>query len=435
MGQARPQLHSRVCLPTATERKSAYKPGCAGIRENEDPAKLNLVSGFAARQAAISACMTRISRYLACGNWYQFSWTWGETCANIRPSEQLKQARPTEGHHKADSICRILIDPADNVRANRVGPLADVVNVLRGVLMGAADVVPGVSGGTVALIVGVYERLVQAISHFDLTLLRHLRGFRWREAAVYIDFRLLICLGTGILLGITLLGGSVFELLTNFETRSFTLAVFFGAIVASVYLVVRLIRCETVMETGIRIAVGVLGAVFAYGLTTLPKTQIEPGYGYIFFCGMIAICAMILPGISGAFILYILGAYIHLTHYLHEFSDGVFSIRAINTVAVFASGCAIGLILFSKVLRWLLAYHKSLTMSVLCGFMVGALNMIWPFQRDLTPEKTEFKEKEFENLLPEAIDQQVVMCVVLAVIAAIVVLALGRLGRKKGAVH
>ena len=128
--------------------------------------------------------------------------------------------------------------------------------------------------------------------------------------------------------------------------------------------------------------------------------------------------------------LLILGVYIHLTDFLHELETGHLSVEFLITVAVFGSGCAIGLISFSKVLRWLLANFKSPTMAVLCGFMVGALNKIWPFQRDLTPLVEELKYKQYENYWPRGFDTQVILCLVVGTVALALVLGLDWITRR-----
>jgi putative membrane protein len=175
---------------------------------------------------------------------------------------------------------------------------------------------------------------------------------------------------------------------------------------------------------------GGAGAAFAWWLTTLSETSVQPSLGYLFCCGMIAICAMILPGISGAYILMILGAYAYMTSILKALPQGQVTGEDMIAVAVFAAGCGIGLLSFSKILRWLLADCHSQTMAVLCGFMIGAIRKIWPYQLDTTPEVTELDHKRFVNELPEAIDAQFFLVVAIAIAAMIAVLALDRWGRR-----
>jgi len=282
--------------------------------------------------------------------------------------------------------------------------------------MGGADIIPGVSGGTVALIVGIYDRLVTAISRVDLTLLAHLRARRWHDAATHVDLRFLLALGFGIGFGIVTLGGLMNTLLSSGQTRPLALAGFSGAIIASSILVARMVRSNTPAQTAGNAALGLAGAAFAYWLTQLSAVDAEPTLGYLFLCGAVAICAMILPGISGAYVLVLLGTYAHLTEILKGLPHGHVGTAELTTVAIFGAGCATGLLAFSKVLRWLLASHQSPTMAILCGFMIGALVKIWPFQSDLTPDETKLKHKVFEPFVPEQIDTKV--CLVVVICAA-----------------
>jgi len=304
---------------------------------------------------------------------------------------------------------------------------ADLLHTVRGFLMGGADIIPGVSGGTVALIVGIYSRLVAAISHFDLALLSHLRRREWSAALRHVDLRFLIFLLAGILLGILSLASLMHYLLE--DQRQPTYAAFFGLILASTWLVSRMVQ----RWSPVAVASLVAGAALAYVLVGLPLLQNPPpGNAYVFFSGMLAICAMILPGISGAFILLILGKYTDITGLLRSVLHGEITTGAILTIAVFAAGCGIGLLGFSKVLRWLLEHHATPTVALLCGFMAGSLRKIWPFKRDLTPPLAELKLKQFENVLPDTVDGPVLLAIALALTAGAGVLLLERLSRRGG---
>jgi putative membrane protein len=290
--------------------------------------------------------------------------------------------------------------------------------------MGGADVVPGVSGGTVALILGIYERLVTCISRFDLSLLTLLRARRWSEAAAHVDLFFLGSLGGGIALGILTLGGLMNHLVTSAHTRERTLAAFFGMILASTVLVARTIRCRTAVYAVSAVLVGLAGAGFAFWFVELPRATAEPTHLYVLACGMVAICAMILPGVSGAYVLLILGVYVHLTDILKGLPRGHFGGQDGVTVVVFAAGCAIGLISFSKVLRWLLTRAHTHTMAALCGFMLGALRRIWPFQHDTTPHLKEFKLKEYVNYWPASFDGEAAVKLAIGLAAMLFVFAI-----------
>ncbi|MHC4516906.1 MAG: DUF368 domain-containing protein, partial [Planctomycetota bacterium] len=237
------------------------------------------------------------------------------------------------------------------------GLRSDVAQIVRGFLMGGADIIPGVSGGTVALILGIYRRLVNALSHFDLTFIGHLKRFELLQAARHMDLRFLAALGTGILVGIVSLAGLMHHLLTDDRLRPLTLAMFFGLILASGVLVGRLVDR---WSTG-SVTMAIAGIAIAYWITGLQSAAIEASYPYVFLCGMIAICAMILPGISGAYILLLLGMYLHVTGAIKGLPKGDVSVENLTTIAVFCAGCVVGLLSFSKLLRWLLARFTSPT--------------------------------------------------------------------------
>lgn len=298
-------------------------------------------------------------------------------------------------------------------------PTADLVQVVRGFLMGGADIIPGVSGGTVALILGIYDRLVTAISRVDLAWLGKLRRREWAAAAEHVDLRFLIALGSGIVLGISSLA-TLMHYLLEYQMQP-TFAAFFGLIVASSVLVGR-----AVARWSLAAAVSLpAGVVFAYWLVGLPLLQNPPeGLLYLFVCGAVAICAMILPGISGAFVLLILGKYHDVTGMLRNVLHGQFELMTFVSIAVFCAGCACGLLGFSKFLKWLLGRHESVTMALLCGLMLGSLRKIWPFKVDLTPGVVEFKEKQFGNVWPDVSEGGTLAAIGIAVAAAALVLLL-----------
>lgn len=286
--------------------------------------------------------------------------------------------------------------------------------------MGAADIVPGVSGGTMALILGIYERLVTAISHVDRTFLGHLVKREWRAAVEHIDLRFLITLGCGILIGIVGLATLMNQLL-EFHLQP-TLAAFFGLILASSLIVARMID-----RWNIPCFLFLLGgAGFSYWLVAQPFMTGVEGYPYLFLCGMIAICAMILPGISGAFILLILGKYHYVTGIIKDLAHLQVTLEHVLIIVVFASGCVVGLLGFSKFLRWLLARFHAPTMAILCGFMLGSLRRIWPFKIEVEGALAEVKAKNAEmiNIWPESLDGSFWFAVGLAIIAFLLVVAL-----------
>lgn len=299
-------------------------------------------------------------------------------------------------------------------------PSSDLGNVVRGLLMGGADIIPGVSGGTVALILGIYERLVTAISHCDRTLLGHLRRRQWGHAAAHVDLRFLVALGAGIATGIAGLATLMSHLLEHHLEP--TLAVFFGLILGSSAVVARRVERWNFTSTLLMCC----GAGTAYWLVAQPFMAGRDGYPYLLLCGMVAICAMILPGISGAFILLILGKYDYVTGVLRGLVHGQVTPENVLALVVFASGCVIGLLSFSKFLRWLLAHYHCPTMAVLAGFMLGSLRRIWPFKAVPPGEIIDLKHQQLRNVWPDRLDGDVVLAMALALTAITLVLMLNR---------
>jgi len=299
---------------------------------------------------------------------------------------------------------------------------SDLVNIARGSLMGGADIIPGVSGGTVALILGIYERLVTAISHFDVQLIRLVKEKKWTAAADHIHFRFLATLGCGIGMGVVLLASLMHYLLA--EQLQYTLSVFLGLMLASSWLVFQMIDGWSKRAAVLLIA----GVIFAYCLVGLSLFENPPGGNlYVFFCGTVAICAMILPGISGAYILLLMGKYTDILGLLKGLLHGDITVAAVTTVGIFLAGCLIGLISFSKFLRWLLSRYEQSTMALLCGFMIGSLRKIWPYKLDLTPGVEKFKLKQFENIWPDNFGTAEWTSIGLIVAASVFVLVLDRL--------
>jgi putative membrane protein len=306
----------------------------------------------------------------------------------------------------------------------------DAVHFVHGLLMGSADVIPGVSGGTVALIVGIYNRLVTAISHFDLVALDLVRRGKIGEAVAHIDLRFLIALGLGIATAILSLSSLIMMLLV--EHRQHTYAAFFGMILGSSLLVARLVP----RWNATRIVALLAAAIAAFVFVGLPQLQNPPQFSpvYLFFCGFFAICAMILPGVSGSFLLLILGAYtqaLELLHRLKGMLQGeMISANDFFCLATFCLGMASGLIGFCRILRWLLARHESVTLAALTGFMLGSLRRLWPYQLDLTPAAA-FDNKEFRALWPDFADNSTWMSLLLVVGGFVLVISLEAVAAKR----
>ena len=323
--------------------------------------------------------------------------------------------------HSAKLAIRTQVLPDDILIESQVISREDIKQIGRGFLMGGADIIPGVSGGTMALILNIYQRLVAAISRFDLKFLVLLKQRKFRAAADHCDFRFLLFLGIGVVTGIGGLASLMHHLLH--DHRQPTSAVFFGLIAASSVIVARMISRWQPPEVVLVIA----GALIAYWVVGLPLLTNPPdGMWYLFVAGLIAICAMILPGISGAFILLILGKYTDITGMIKQFLKLDWSVDLFLSLTVFSLGCLCGLIGFSKFLKWLLERHETQMLAVLCGLMIGSLRKIWPFKIDKKPWIEELKQKEFENIWPTEFTGDVLLAIGLAVLAFIAVLILDR---------
>ncbi len=240
--------------------------------------------------------------------------------------------------------------------------------VLTGVTMGAADVVPGVSGGTMAFIMGVYQELIDAIKSFDLGVVKLLLRLRLRAAAERVSWRFLSALLCGIGAAIVTLAGVLTWLLEHHPT--FLYAFFFGLVLASIVA----IGVHIKWSPG-AVATLIVGTALAYWVVGLVPVRTPHDPLTLFFSGTVAITAMILPGISGSFILLILGQYVYVLNAVKAFD--------IVTLLPFGVGIVVGITGFARVLSWLLHHYHQLTITLLVGFMIGSLRKIWPFKETL----------------------------------------------------
>lgn len=246
-----------------------------------------------------------------------------------------------------------------------------IVIGLKGMAMGAADVVPGVSGGTIAFISGIYEELLNSISNINLSLLKTLKSEGFKAAWKQVNGNFLLSLFIGIFISIVSLAKIIKWLLENEPILLWSF--FFGLVLASIVYIGK----QITKWNGIAFSTLILGALLAYYITTLnPLITENSSTLFLFFAGAIAICAMILPGISGAFILVLLGAYKPILEAVNN--------RNFTIIAAVGAGAVVGLITFSKALKWLFAHYKNYTLASLTGFIIGSLNKIWPWKETLT---------------------------------------------------
>jgi putative membrane protein len=265
--------------------------------------------------------------------------------------------------------------------------------IFKGLAMGAADVVPGVSGGTIAFISGIYEELITTIHNLDIGIFKTLKKEGIKKVWQRYNLGFLASLFTGIAISILSLAKVITMLLGQYPVLVWSF--FFGLVIASIIYIAKQITNYSPKA----IIALVLAAVLSYGITLAKPVADTENIWFLFFAGFIAIIAMILPGISGAFILLLIGGYTIVIGAINQFIEALstFSLSALGNallkIGVFAAGAIAGLKVFSGILNWMFANHKNTTLAVLTGFMIGALNKIWPWKEVLQYRKNSHGEE------------------------------------------
>ncbi|MBQ3690838.1 MAG: DUF368 domain-containing protein [Bacteroidales bacterium] len=258
--------------------------------------------------------------------------------------------------------------------------LKHIILFFKGFSMGLANVVPGVSGGTIALLAGIFERFVNALKSFDLEALKLLKQFKFKEFASHTDllFLTVLFLGEGISI---LTAAKVLEYLFKFNDGIYVWAFFFGLILASVYYIGKTIGKFTPQL----ILLTLLGASVAYVTSILTPASENDNIFYLIFCGAIAICDMLLPGISGSYTLILLGNYklVVVDSISHLFDSSEAFWQNMRILLPFAIGAAIGFLAFARFLSWLMKKYGKQTTAVLTGFVFGSLGFIWPWKKKI----------------------------------------------------
>lgn len=292
---------------------------------------------------------------------------------------------------------------------------------LKGMAMGAADVVPGVSGGTIAFISGIYEELITSINNINLSLVPLFRKEGAKAVWNKINGNFLASLFLGIFISVLSLAKFLSWLLENEPILLWSF--FFGLVVASIFMVAKEI---TKWNLG-SILVFIAGSILAYFITELPVNDNVDSLPFLFLSGALAICAMILPGISGAFILVLLGSYKTILDAVHE--------RDIKIILTVGVGAIFGLLSFARLLKWMFNHYKNITLALLTGFILGSLNKIWPWKKVL--ETKTFGEKiivvDDVNVLPGTFegDNKLMLAIILAVLGFSLIFILERSASKK----
>lgn len=289
--------------------------------------------------------------------------------------------------------------------------------MLKGIGMGAADVVPGVSGGTIAFIAGIYEELVDSIKSINLLSLKLFFSFKWKEFWRSVNGNFLLSLVLGIGISVFSLAKVITDLLTDYPVLVW--AFFFGLVLASTWIVV-----QNITQWNLKIIVSfIAGAVAAFYITVATPAETTNASWFIFLCGATAICAMILPGISGSFILVLLGKYFFIM-------DAVKSLK-ISVLLLFLCGVIVGITTFSHILSYALHRFRNTTIAVLSGFMLGSLNKVWPWKKvveSYTDRHGVEKALVETNILP---DQFLWQAIALALFGFFIVYGLEKLSAGK----
>lgn len=303
--------------------------------------------------------------------------------------------------------------------------------------MGAADVVPGVSGGTIAFISGIYQELIDSINNVNVSALKTLKKDGLKAAWEQVNGSFLLALLTGI--GISILTFS--KIITHLlETQPILVwSFFFGLIIASITLIWKEITSWKLVD----ILFLLIGITVSYYITIARPVSSPDSYWYLFLSGFIAIIAMILPGISGAFILLLMGSYETVIRTINTFREGLTTAnseiltQALLKLGVFAVGAVIGLKSFSKILHWMFEHHKNTTLTLLVGFMVGSLNKVWPWKEVLETRINSHGEVVpyiDKSILPQNFDgdPKIVMAIVLAILGFVLIFGMEKMASKLG---
>lgn len=296
---------------------------------------------------------------------------------------------------------------------------------LRGLAMGAADIVPGVSGGTIAFITGIYFRLLEAISSIPGAIFKELFQGKLRAFWQTCDGTFLSALLAGILVSIVTMASAISFLLVEYPILIWSF--FFGLILASVWHIGSQVR----HYSAVLLVPLIVGAAAAWWITRLTATHIEPSTLVLFAAGAVAICAMILPGISGSFILVIMGMYAPVLAAIKAFD--------IAFLLIFMAGCLVGLLSIAKLIVW--AFHKchDLMLALLTGIMIGSLNKVWPWRETLSWRTNSAGEQvplhevsispgAFSNIAGQ--DPQIAMAVLMVAVGIVLVLVIEWLGKR-----
>ncbi|MCS6833102.1 MAG: DUF368 domain-containing protein [Flammeovirgaceae bacterium] len=307
---------------------------------------------------------------------------------------------------------------------------------MKGIAMGAADVVPGVSGGTIAFISGIYEELLSSIKAIDIEAIRLFFTGKWKLFWQKINGTFLLVLLSGIATAIVSMSKVILYLLEHYPILIWSF--FFGLVLASIVLIAQKINAWRNVFT---LAFLFVGTLVSYYITTITTVADESAHlGYIFLCGVVAICAMILPGISGSFILLLMGAYHLIIGSIRSVVETLTSGQFEHTknhlliLLIFGTGAILGIISFSRVLTWLYKHYHDWVIALLTGFLIGSLNKIWPWKQTILELKgTHTIDKSISPFAYEALTGHPPMlgsAILLAIVGFLLVYGLEKIAAK-----
>lgn len=299
--------------------------------------------------------------------------------------------------------------------------------VFKGIAMGAANVIPGVSGGTIALITGIFERLINAIKSFNITAIKLLFKGKFNEFIKHTDLLFLLSILIGVLIAIVTLARLFDYLFTNYP--AYIWAYFFGLVLASVYFVGKTVS----RWTSSVIVTFIIGASIAVVISVLNPASENRNFFYMILCGVASICSMILPGLSGSFILVLMGNY------------QLIAIDAINeanfrVLLPLMLGAVVGLLAFSHFLSWIFKKYRDETISILTGFILGSVSILWPWQKKiylLDGAGTEILKHgkpivaKYQRYIPESFNNEVIWVIVFVIVGILSIWALEYLAKEK----
>ena len=289
---------------------------------------------------------------------------------------------------------------------------------LKGIGIGAANVIPGVSGGTIALITGVFEKLIDSLKSFNFQALKLLVSGRFKEFASYVNLDFLIAVFAGVFVSILSFAKILEFLFGNYPV--YVWAYFFGLIIASVYFV-----GKTIEKISVPVVISfIIGTAVALAISFLSPASRNEGTLYLFICGIVAVCSMILPGLSGSFVLILMGNYeLVFIEAVNEMNLGV--------LLPVGAGAVFGLIAFSHVLSWIFKKYKESTLAVLTGFILGSLGMLWPWKSVIYSTnsmgelvlKTDGSKiiEGYERFLPDAFNLEVLLAILFMIIGVLTI--------------